>query len=101
MGDISKLVYDTDILRSQASAVGEIKDDLRDSADQLINQLDSLTSDWVSGAADKFFEEIDISWMAAITDYCDMLEDVSNALENAADQYEPIEQSYNRLNLDV
>lgn len=101
MGDISKLAYDTEVLRSQASAVNKIRDDLQSSTDKLISQLDSLTSDWVSGAADKFFAAIDTSWMTAVADYCDMLDDVSRALSEAADSYDPIEQSYNRLNLDV
>lgn len=101
MGDISKLVYDTEVLRSQAQAVSDIRSGLFHSAEGLKSQLETLQSEWVSGASDKFFAAIDTNWMTKINAYCEMLDDVSNALKNAADSYEPIEQSYNRLNLDV
>lgn len=101
MREIDKLTYNVDVLREQARAVDSIKDDLSNSADKLKAQLEQLQGEWVSGAADAFFDGIDANWTAKIEAYCRMLDDVSNALSSAANDYDAIEQAYNHLNLEL
>lgn len=101
MGDISKLVYNSDLLRSQARKIDKIQSDLKEDADILADQLTTLHEEWKSGASEKFFAAIDADWQFKIKSYCKMLEDMAHALNSAADSYDSIESSYNRLNLDV
>ena len=81
---MADLAYNVDTLRGQARKIAEIREGLQSAKDDLSSQLDALRSDWDSDAGDKFFENYDTDWVNHVDQYCYMLDDLANALNDAA-----------------
>lgn len=94
-----KLGYDVSDLRNQATAIDSVADNLQSSKESLVSHLATLRGDWVSTASTRFFEKIDTDWDVAIDEYVSMLRDLSSALSEAADKYDPLEDEYQRISL--
>ena len=98
MADLS---FNVDTLRGQAAQIARIKTDLASAKDDLSKHMQDLKNDWRSDAGEKFFENYNTDWVNHIDEYCAMLDELSQALYDAANRYEPLVQEYNRISLSV
>ena len=101
MGKASKLKFNIDDLTEQAAALREVADGIDSARTELTDKVETLQGEWVSGASTEFFSTYNDEWLPSLNSCCDMLESLASALETAVREYEPLEQEYNRLDLDV
>ena len=94
---VNELQFNVDDLQSQAEKIRSISDNLNDAKIRLSENLDLLRSDWVSSASDTFFSMYDTTWVTHIDQYCQWLNELSDALRYAASQYEPLVDEHCRI----
>lgn len=97
----NSISYNTSDIRAQAKQIKKISDDLRNAKTRLRTNLDRVQREWVSDSSKKFFEKYDTSWVEYIDKYCEMLDEMSTELIWAANQYDPLTDEYNRIQLNV
>lgn len=94
-----RLKYNTDDLHQAALSVRVISTNLADARDSLKGNLETLRGEWVSDASTKFFSNIDTDWESAVAHYIEMLDELADALDYAVEQYEPLEDAYDKIEL--
>ena len=97
--ELQKITYNVENLRTQASALRSILDELTEAKEELRTSLDSLKGEWQSDAATKFFSTYDTKWMEQVQDYEQRLEDLIAALTAAANEYGALASEYRTIRL--
>ena len=95
----TKIKYSVADLKQQALFIDGIAQSLEKARTTLRTNLNTLKDQWVSDASTKFFSDIDTDWDTAVGHYIEMLGELAEALRYAANQYEPLEESYNGIEL--
>ena len=94
----NQLKFNTDDLRTQASRLENIEEDLRQCSKDLTSKLADLRKDWQSEAGRAFFNKYDDSWITEIDSQCDKIQQLAGAVKTAANTYQPVEDEFNRIN---
>lgn len=95
----NKIKYDVSNLRQQSREISKVAQDLENAVNQLGNDVDRLKDEWVSDAATAFFDKLGNNWKPPIESYVQMLRELASALSEAAADYEPLEESYNKITI--
>lgn len=97
--ELSKISYDVANLKTQATAMRRILNELVNAKNELRSSLDSLKGEWQSDAATKFFDTYDTAWVGQVEAYEQRLEDLAAALDAAASEYGALEAAYKQVKL--
>lgn len=95
------LKFDVDKLRSMKSKCENAKTDLEGKNQELRSGLEQLKKDWNTPAGDKFFQDLDDDWTKQVEQYTKITGAITELLEAAIREYEPIERQANDLKITI
>lgn len=65
----------------------------------LNQRLEKLKQDWNTPAGDKFFQDLEDDWSDQVAQYTKIVNAVSDLLQEAITQYEPVKEAANNLTI--
>lgn len=91
------LKFNLEDLLAQKKFLDDLRNELAENSNALEYNLATLKDDWQSDARDKFFEKIESNWKPHVNALIKMVDDLSNALNDAIACYEPVEEEFSRV----
>ena len=78
-------------------SLSDSADDLNTYKDKVIQSLDKLKKDWNTAAGKNFMQNVDTDWTKEVENYIKIIGAVEELLEEAATQYEKVEDEVDKI----
>lgn len=92
-----ELKFDVDKLNSMKNKLESIVTDLESHRDQVIESLEKLKEDWNTAAGKNFMKNVNTDWTKEVEKYIKIVGGVEDLLNEAAAQYQKVEEEIDRL----
>lgn len=97
----SELKFDVEQLRETKKKCETMAQELCDTKDKLMDDLERLRKEWKTPAGKNFFAEQDTDWEKQVESYLKITTAVAELLQTAITEYESVERAAKALRLDV
>ena len=92
-----ELKFDIEKINDMKKSLSDSADDLNTYKDKVIQSLDKLKKDWNTAAGKNFMQNVDTDWTKEVENYIKIIGAVEELLEEAATQYEKLEDEVDKI----
>lgn len=87
----TSLKYNLSEYAKANSDIKYLKSDIQKSKKKMEDGLNQIKKDWTTDGGKAFFDSIDTDWETAVQNCLDILDDLTDALDSAYEEYDDIE----------
>lgn len=92
-----ELKFDIEALNNMKNKLADVVADLENCTNEVVNSLEKLKGDWNTTAGKQFMQNVDTDWTKEVEKYVRIVQGVEALLNEAAIQYQKVEEEVENL----